>query len=55
MLSSKRLAINKVTGKITVKKGTKKGTYRMRVIVTAKGNARFMEKHGAVNVKVVVK
>lgn len=38
---SKRLIINKKTGKVTVKKRTKKGTYRIKVMVKAAGNANY--------------
>lgn len=34
--SSKKLEVNKKTGKITIKKGTQKGTYKMKVKITAK-------------------
>jgi hypothetical protein len=38
--SKKALKINVNNGKITVKKGTKKGTYKMKVTVTAAGNEK---------------
>ena len=38
----KYFMINKATGKITVKKGLKKGTYKVKVKVKAKGNANYM-------------
>ena len=40
-------------GKIIVKKGTKKGTYKMRVTVTAKGNNNYLK--GSVNKTLTVK
>ena len=39
--AKKALKFNKKTGKITVKKKTKKGTYRMKITVQAKGNKQF--------------
>jgi hypothetical protein len=53
--SSKRLSINKKTGKITVKKGTKRGTYKIKVKVKAKGNASYNSATKTVTVKVKVK
>ena len=52
---SKKLTINKTTGKITVKKGTKKGLYKIRVKVTAKGNAKYKAGSKNVTVKIRVK
>ena len=51
---SKNLSISSA-GKITVKKGKKKGTYRMKVIVTAAGNAKYEKGSKTVTVKVKVK
>ena len=51
---AKALKISK-TGKITVAKGTKKGTYKMKVTVTASGDASFKEGSKTVTVKVKVK
>ena len=53
--SSKRLSINKKTGIITVKKGTKKGLYKMKVKVKDAGNAKYMPKTRTVTVKVRVR
>ena len=52
---SAALAINKSTGKVTVKKGTKKGTYSIKVKVTAAGNANYKAGSKTVTAKVVVK
>lgn len=52
---SKKLKINRKTGAITVKKGTKKGTYKMKVKVTANGNSSYKIKSKTVTVKVKVK
>ena len=51
---SKNLSISKA-GKITVKKGTKKGTYKIKVIVTASGNDKYEAGSKTVTVKVKVK
>ena len=37
----KKFAINSKTGKITVKKGTKKGTYKVKIKVSAAGNTNY--------------
>ncbi len=52
---SKKLTINKTTGKITVKKGTKKGLYKIKVKVSAKGNANYKAGSKTVTVKIRVK
>ena len=41
---SKKLSINSRTGKIRIKKGTKKGTYKIKVKVTAAGDAVYASK-----------
>ena len=41
---NKKITINKSTGKITVKKGLKKGTYKFKVYVTASGTTRYKKK-----------
>ena len=38
---SKRLSVNKKTGKVKIKKGLKKGTYEVKVKVKAAGNANY--------------
>jgi hypothetical protein len=52
---SKKLKINKKTGTITVKKGTKKGTYKIKVKVTAKGNSTYKAGSKTVIVRIKVK
>ena len=37
----KKISVNAKTGKITVKKGLKKGTYKVKVKVRAAGNANY--------------
>jgi hypothetical protein len=52
---SAALTINKSTGKVTVRKGAKKGTYSIKVKVTAAGNANYKAGSKTVTCKVVVK
>ena len=52
---SKKLSINKTTGKVTVKKKTKKGTYKMKVRVNAAGNGNYNAATKYVTLKVRVK
>ena len=52
---SAKLTVNAKTGKVTVKKGTAKGTYSIKVKVKAAGNANYKAKTQTVTVKVVVK
>ena len=51
----KYFAINAKTGKITVKKGLKKGTYTLTVVISAKGDANYMKGTKKVTFKIVVK
>lgn len=53
--SSAKLKINKKTGLITVKKGTKKGLYKIKVKVKAAGNGTYKAKTKTVIVKVRVR
>ena len=53
--SSKRLSVNKKTGAVTVKKGTKKGLYQINVQVTAEGKGKYLPGLQVVTVKVRVK
>lgn len=52
---SKKLTINKKTGKVKVKKKTKKGTYTMKVKVRAAGTHYYFSKAQTVTVKVKVR
>ena len=52
---NKKITINKKTGKVTVKKGLKKGAYKVKVKVTASGNAKYKKAAKAVTFKVKVK
>ena len=52
--SSKKLSVTKA-GKVKVKKGTKKGTYKIKVKVTVKGNSSYAAKSKTVTIKVKVK
>ena len=49
--SKKALKINTKTGKVSVKKGTKKGTYRMKVTVSASGDEKTVTKTISIKVK----
>ena len=53
--SSGKLTINAKNGNITVKKKTKKGTYKIKVKVTAAGNAKYKAGSKTVTVKIKVK
>lgn len=52
---SAKLSINAKTGKVKVKKGTKKGTYKIKVKVTAAGDATHASATKTITVKVKVK
>lgn len=52
---SKKLTVDKKTGKITVKKKTKKGTYKIKIKVTANGNNNYNSLSKTVTVKIKVK
>lgn len=51
----KKIVINKTTGKITVKKKIKKGTYYLNVKVTAAGNINYKAIAKIVTIKIIVK
>ena len=53
--SKSKLTVNSKTGKITVKKGTNKGAYTIKVKVTAAGTANYNSGSKTVTVKVKVK
>lgn len=53
--AAKKLKVNAKTGKVTVPKGIKKGTYKVKVKVTAKGNANYSSGSKIVTVKIKVK
>ena len=52
---NKKITINKKTGKITLKKGLKKGTYKLKVKVTASGTSKYKKTVKTVTVKIKVK
>ena len=52
---NKKITIDKKTGKVTVKKGLKKGTYSVKVKVKAAGNSNYKAKTKTVTFKVKVK
>ena len=51
---NKKITVSKA-GKITVKKGLKKGTYKVKIKVTAAGNATYKAKTKTVTVKIKVR
>lgn len=51
---NKKITVTK-KGKITVKKGLKKGTYKVKVKITAKGNSKYKSAVKTVTVKIKVK
>ena len=53
--SSKRLGVNTKTGAVTIKKGTKKGTYKIKIQVNDAGNANYKSARKTVVCKVTVK
>ena len=52
---SKKITVNKKTGRITVKKGLKKGTYKLKIKVKAAGNKNYKAKTGTIQCKVIVR
>lgn len=52
---NKFFSVNKKSGKVTVKKGLKKGTYRLKVTVAAAGDTNHEAAAKTVTVKVVVR
>lgn len=52
---NKKITVNKKTGKITVKKGLKKGTYKVKIKVKAAGNSTYKAKTKTVTVSIKVK
>jgi len=52
---NKKISINKKTGKVTVKKGLKKGTYKVKVKVKAAGNKNYKAATKTVTFKIKVK
>lgn len=52
---SSKIKVNAWTGKLTIKKGTKKGTYTIRVRVKASGNGSYKAGSSVATIKVKVK
>ncbi|MBR3463885.1 MAG: hypothetical protein IKH23_02305 [Clostridiales bacterium] len=50
-----KIIVNKATGKITLKKKIKKGTYKVQLLVTAAGNSTHIKVTKKVTVKIKVK
>lgn len=53
--AKKYISVNAKTGKVTVRKGTPKGTYKFKLRVSAAGNANYKAGSKTVTVKIVVK
>ena len=51
----KNITVNSKTGKLTIKKGQKKGVYSVKVKVTAKGNKNYLSGSKTVTVKIKIK
>lgn len=52
---SRRLKLNRKTGKITIRKGTKKGKYRIRVLVKAAGNSTYKKAQKTVTATIILR
>lgn len=52
---SGKIKINKTNGNLTVKKGTKKGTYKIKIQVTAAAKGNYTAGRKTVNIKIRVK
>ena len=52
---NKKITTAKKSGNVTVKKGLKKDTYKIKVQIKAAGNANYKEKTKIVTFKVIVK
>ena len=50
-----KLTVNTKTGKITAKKGIKKGTYAVKVKVKAAGNGNYKSLAKTVSLRIIVK
>ena len=53
--SSTKLLLNQTTGKVTVKKGTKKGKYKIRIKVYASGNSNYNSTYAIRTIYITVK
>ncbi|MBR2675176.1 MAG: leucine-rich repeat domain-containing protein [Mogibacterium sp.] len=52
---NKKIKINKKTGKITIKKGLKKGTYKIKVKVTAAGDEKYDSADKTLTIKIKIR
>ena len=52
---NKKITVNKKNGKVTIKKGLKKGTYKVKIKVRAAGNATHKAATRTVTIKIKVK
>ena len=55
MSGNKKISVNKTNGKITVKKKIKRGTYKLKVKVTASGNSSYNASAKIITIKIKVK
>ena len=53
--ASKKITINRSSGKLTFAKGLKKGTYKVKVLVNASGDKTYAPANKTVTIKVIVK
>lgn len=53
--NKKRFKVYSKTGKIKIKRGTKKGSYKIKVRITAAGNSQYKSKSKLVTIKIRVK
>ena len=52
---NKKISINKNTGKITIKKGLRKGSYKVKATVYVTGNKKYDEAQQTVYLKIKIK
>ncbi len=52
---SSRFTVNARTGKVTIRKGTKKGTYKVKILVTASGDTAHQAGTRTATAKIVIK
>ena len=52
---SDKLTVNKQTAKVTVKKGTKKGVYKVKIRITAAGDADYQPQTEVTQVEIKIK
>ena len=55
MIKGREIVVNRTTGALTVKKGLKKGTYKLKMIITAAGDDEHEVGTRVVTIKIKVK